>query len=332
MKGGKIIKNNETRCLTAEQYSLEEILKICELSDKIRKICETKEGADYIQSLLSDKRAMIYFKQSSTRTFLSFMNACHILGIKCSEIRDTKTSSEVKGESEEDAVMTFAQYTDMLIARHPDATFHKRMAEILPENIRIINGGSGTDQHPTQAMLDFYTILTTTGFEGKKIAMVGDLKRGRTVHSLTKMLAMVKDLELYFIAPNGYQMNQDILDELVANKISFNVTDEMDELLPELDVVYMTRVQKEYGGVDIAWNPEQYCLNLEKVENMKEEAIIMHPLPRNNEITIDVDKNKRALYMKQVRNGLWVRAALIASMFDLEKEEIVEDYKKLIKR
>ena len=225
--------------------------------------------------------------------------------------------------------MTFAQYTHMLIARHPKADFHHKMADILPEDFLIINGGSGTDQHPTQAMLDFYTIYNTTGFENKKIAMVGDLKRGRTVRSLTKILAKLNNLEFYFIAPNGYQMEDDILEELNKLTIPYTVTDQLEELLPILDVVYMTRVQKEYGGVEIAWNPEQYCLDLAKVSTMKKDAVIMHPLPRNNEILTEVDQDPRAVYWQQVENGLWTRVALIALMFNCDEKLINEPAKTL---
>ena len=154
-----INKISNARCISSQQYSLENLLNLCKLTDTIKNIASTSEGLKYIKTILSHKRAILYFKQASTRTFLSFQNACHILGISCSEIRDTSTSSEIKGESELDAIKTFSQYVDLIIMRHPSNDFIYEISDNLPDNMRIINAGSGSDQHPTQALLDFYTIF-----------------------------------------------------------------------------------------------------------------------------------------------------------------------------
>ena len=144
-----------SRCINSQQYSLEKLLHLCKLTDKIRDIASTSEGLKYLKTTLSDKRAILYFKQPSTRTFLSFQNACHILGISTSEIRDTSTSSEVKGETELDAIKTFSQYVDLIIMRHTFNDFIYEISNNLSDKTRIINAGSGSDQHPTQALLDF---------------------------------------------------------------------------------------------------------------------------------------------------------------------------------
>ncbi|MDD4644041.1 MAG: aspartate carbamoyltransferase [Bacilli bacterium] len=316
-----------TRCIRSQQFDLDTLYKLCELTDKIRNICQTKEGSNYISSLLNDKRAMLYFKQPSTRTFLSFQNACHILGIKCSEIRDISTSSFMKGETELDGVKTFSQYVDLIIMRHTSTDFVNLIDSNLNNNMRIINAGSGTDQHPTQALLDFYTIYKY-GFKNKKIAFVGDLNRGRTVRSLALMLSKIDGMKLYFIAPNGYQIKSDILEQL---EVPYELTDDLESIMPLVDYIYMTRLQDEYGGIEETWDPDAYKIDLNNVNRLKNNAIILHPLPRRDEIAVEIDNDPRAKYWEQTANGLWVRVALIASMFNISADDIdkSKDYNKI---
>jgi len=310
--------NQQSRCINSQQYSLENLLNLCKLTDKIRNIASTSEGLKYLKTILSDKRAILYFKQPSTRTFLSFQNACHILGISCSEIRDTSTSSEVKGESELDAIKTFSQYVDLIIMRHPSSDFIYEISENLPDDMRIINAGSGSDQHPTQSLLDFYTIWKY-GLENKKVAFVGDLLRGRTVRSLALLLNKINGTKLYFVAPEKYQIKNDILEQL---NIEFEITNNIEKVLPEMDVVYMVRLQDEYKGF---WDEEdfigidtnKYSINSSNINKLKDNAIILHPLPRRNEISVEIDGDKRAKYWEQVGNGMWMRVALICNMFGI---------------
>ena len=310
--------NQQSRCINSQQYSLENLLNLCKLTDKIRNIASTSEGLKYLKTILSDKRAILYFKQPSTRTFLSFQNACHILGISCSEIRDTSTSSEVKGESELDAIKTFSQYVDLIIMRHPSSDFIYEISENLPDDMRIINAGSGSDQHPTQSLLDFYTIWKY-GLENKKVAFVGDLLRGRTVRSLALLLNKINGTKLYFVAPEKYQIKNDILEQL---NVEFEITNNIEKVLPEMDVVYMVRLQDEYKGF---WDEEdfigidtnKYSINSSNINKLKDNAIILHPLPRRNEISVEIDGDKRAKYWEQVGNGMWMRVALICNMFGI---------------
>lgn len=310
-------KQKITRCINSQQYELSDLFYLCKLTDKIRKLSETKKGSNFLSSLLDDKRAMLYFNQPSTRTFLSFQNACYILGIKCSEIRDVKTSSFAKGETELDSVKTFSEYVDLIIMRHLEDNFINIISEELNNDIRIINAGSGTDQHPTQALLDFYTIYKY-GFNNKNIGFVGDLYRGRTVRSLALLLNKVGNLKLYFIAPNEFQIKDDILSKL---NVEYEIKEDFNEIIDKLDVIYMTRLQKEYGGIDSELNRDIYSINKNNLDKLKENAIIMHPLPRVDEISVEVDKSKKAKYWEQVKNGMWVRAALIAFMF--EKDDFI---------
>jgi len=303
--------NPQTRCINSNQYSLENLLHLCKLTDNIRNITSTSEGLKYLKTILSHKRAILYFKQPSTRTFLSFENACHILGISTSEIRNTSTSSEVKGESELDAIKTFSQYVDLIIMRHPSSEFIYEISENLSDDMRIINAGSGSDQHPTQALLDFYTIYKY-GLENKKIAFVGDLLRSRAVRSLALLLNKVNGTKLYFVAPKVFQIKNDILEQL---NVDHELTDDFEKVMREVDVIYMTRLQDEYGGVNEIINTNRYSINSNNINKLKDNAIILHPLPRRNEISVEIDKDKRAKYWQQCENGMWMRVALIMTMF-----------------
>ena len=303
--------NLQSRCINSQQYSLENLLNLCKLTDTIRNIASTSEGLKYLKTILSDKRAILYFKQPSTRTFLSFQNACHILGISTSEIRDTSTSSETKGETELDAIKTFSQYVDLIIMRHPSSDFIFEISKNLPDDMRIINAGSGSDQHPTQALLDFYTIWRY-GLENKKVAFVGDLLRGRTVRSLSLLLNKINNIKLYFVAPKTFQIKNDILEQL---NVEYEITDDFEKAMSDMDVIYMTRLQDEYGGINEIIDINKYSINSSNINKMKDDAIILHPLPRRNEISVDVDNNHRAKYWQQCENGMWMRVALIMNMF-----------------
>jgi len=311
--------NNQTRCINSNQYTLENLLNLCDTTNKIKSIASTSDGLKYLKTILSDKRAMLYFKQPSTRTFLSFQNACNILGISTSEIRDTSTSSETKGESELDAIKTFSQYSDLIIMRHPSSDFIYEVSNNLSDKTRIINAGSGSDQHPTQALLDFYTIYKY-GLENKKIAFVGDLLRGRTVRSLSLLLNKVNGTKLYFVSPKQFQIKSDILEQL---NVDYEITDDFDKILPDMDIVYMVRLQDEYKNEGINENEiidtNKYSINSSNINKMKDDAIILHPLPRRDEISVEIDRDKRVKYWEQCQNGMWVRVGLIMSMFGLSE-------------
>lgn len=309
--------------LIAQQFDRATLDTLCNLATKIRTIAKTKEGALFLQSLLADKRVMLYFAQPSTRTFLSFASACQILGIKTAEVRDTATSSEIKGESAEDSVRTFSSYFDMIIMRHPTGGFAERIAWVLSNSARpipLVNAGSGKDQHPTQALLDIYTLQRSFerigGIEGKKIGFVGDLARGRTVRSLSLLLSQYAGVKLYFIAPEALQIKKDILATLDEKGVSYELASSLEPLIPELDAIYMTRIQDEWDDDTVnSVDNTSFCFSAKHLPLLKQTAILMHPLPRRNEIDVDVDTDPRAIYWRQVRNGMWMRAALILSIF-----------------
>ncbi len=316
--------------LFAQQFGREDLESLGRLATRIRFIAKTKEGMDFLRNVLSDKRAMLYFSQPSTRTFLSFCAACQILGITTGEVRDTSTSSELKGESREDSVRTFSSYFDLIIMRSEIGGLAERMAWTLSNTERpvpIINAGSGKDQHPTQALLDIYTLQrsfeTTGGIDGKTIMFVGDLARGRTVRSLSLLLLNYSDVRQYFVAPEGYQIGSDILQTLDKAGVRYKLSSDFHALIPEADAIYMTRVQDEWDKTDgkpaVSFDRGRYSFGVEDLKRLKEKAVLMHPFPRRTEIDPAVDHDPRAVYWRQMRNGMWIRAALIATIFGREK-------------
>lgn len=298
--------------------------ELCDLTTAVRTVAKSPDGARFLQQLLPTKRAMLYFTQPSTRTFLSMNNACHVLGIRTSEIRNPEVSSEVKGESFEDSIRTFSSYVDLIIMRTPEAGYAARAAALMdsiPRPVPIINAGSGKDQHPTQALLDIYTLdrsfEESGGIDGKTIGMMGDLRRGRTVRSLSRLMRFYEGVRLIFIAPPAYEMEPDIKDFLTEHRIEFHETGGLHDNLPELDAIYVTRMQFEHdidnesSGVNLA----PFTIGPHELTLMKSDAVIMHPLPRGPEIVREVDHDPRAMYWRQERNGMWMRVALMATIF-----------------
>jgi aspartate carbamoyltransferase catalytic subunit len=314
--------------LIAQQFSREDIEALCELATRVKRINKRREGANYLKTLLSDKRAMLYFAQPSSRTYLSHNAACQILGLDTMDVRDSKTSSEVKGESPEDTVRTFSSYVDMIIMRHPVGGFAERVAWMMaqtPRPIPILNAGSGADQHPTQALLDVYTLLRSFekigGIDGKSVVFVGDLARGRTVRSLAWLLSLFDGVKLYFVAPEQLQIGQDILELLDAAGTHYELTQDFESTMPDADAIYMTRIQDEWDSEGATTtDSSDFHIGAEHLDILKPTCAILHPLPRRQEVSTDIDNDSRAMYWRQMRNGMWIRAALILRTFHREEE------------
>ncbi len=313
--------------LDPRQFSRPLLDELCALTTRVRTIAKERDGARSLQNLLANKRAMLYFTQPSTRTFLSFNNACHVLGIRTSEIRDPSISSEVKGESFEDSIRTFSSYVDVIIMR----TWGEGMAAqsaALMERIRrpvpIINAGSGKDQHPTQALLDIYTLErsfeTRGGIDGKVIGLMGDLKRGRTARSLAYLMKNYRKVRLVFVAPESFRMESGLKHHLSDNGVEYHETENLQEVIAELDAIYVTRLQAEYdtAGESSAFEHARFRIGIEEIKKLKRDAIVMHPLPRGPELDPEVDSDPRAMYWRQERNGMWMRAALLIKIFGVE--------------
>jgi aspartate carbamoyltransferase catalytic subunit len=315
--------------LKSQQFNRSLLDELYDITNKVRRLAKTKEGLDFLRTILSDKRGMLYFVQPSTRTFLSFLNACQILGIQTCEIRDTNISSEVKGESIYDTIRTFCSYVDVVIMRYPKAGFVEEISQVMdqtPRPVPFINGGSGPDQHPTQALLDIYTLRQSFkdlgGLENKTIMMVGDLKRGRTVRSLTYLMKHFKGVKLIFVAPKYLQMGDDIKTFCQDVNIPFIESEDMRGLLPEVDAVYMTRIQDEYdlNGESKSFDFSKFHFTVDCLKILKTSSIIMHPFPRRVEINIEVDKDPRAMYWRQERNGMWTRVAILSKIFNVQNK------------
>ena len=301
--------------------------ELCALATRVRTIAKTPAGARFLQSLAPNRRAMLYFTQPSTRTFLSFNNACHILGMRTSEIRDPSTSSEVKGESFDDAIRTFSSYVDVIImrSRHPGrAALAANLMDSIARPVPVINAGSGSDQHPTQALLDIYTLDRSFselgGIDGRVIGMMGDLRRGRTVRSLCMLMQNYRDVRLVFVAPDQYAMQDDIKAYLASHNIPYLETADLPSVLPELDAIYVTRMQSEWdqAGESSKVDTARFSIGVEELKLLKPEGIVMHPLPRGPEIDPAVDADPRAMYWRQERNGMWMRVAVLLKIFKLE--------------
>jgi aspartate carbamoyltransferase catalytic subunit len=253
------------------------------------------------------------FYEPSTRTRFSFEAAMHRLGGAVIATENAREfSSFAKGESLEDTIRILSGYSDVIVMRHYEIGAAKRAAEISP--VPILNAGDGAGQHPTQALLDLFTLHRKFDrLDGLKVAMVGDLRYGRTVRSLAYLLAKYSGVELTFVAPPVCQMHDDIKGYLERHNVRWQEESDLSKVLPRVDCVYMTRIQKErFHDMREYENANNlYRLTVASVEQMRPDAIVMHPLPRVGEIDPAVDDNPRARYFDQARNGLWIRMALI---------------------
>ena len=316
--------------LFAQQFDRALLDRLVALSNRIRFIAKSREGSLFLKSCLPHKRAMLYFSQPSSRTFLSHLAACQILGLTTGSVRDAATSSEFKGESREDSIRTFSSYFDLIVMRSPEQGLAEKMAWELSNSDRpipILNAGSGKDQHPTQALLDIYTLVrsfeTKGGLDGRTVTFCGDLLRGRTVRSLSYLLTNFKDVKQIFVAPKELQVPADVTEILAKKGVPFEVTDDLRAATRVSDAIYMTRIQDEWDnakGESAKIDTSRFKFGAEELTCLGPDGVIMHPLPRRDEIATCCDRDPRAMYWRQMRNGMWIRAALIAATFGLEKD------------
>lgn len=351
------------------QFTADMLEDLAGTADKIRALSKMRGGQDFLIRLLNHKRAMLYFTQPSTRTFLSFMAACQILGITCNEVRDPTTSSESKGETRFDSIRMFSSYFDLIIMRSKLARLAESCAYLMNDleatgnrSVPIVNAGSGSDEHPTQALLDVYTLQRsfqfshpqdsplanrfdelrrdytelTKGLAHKTYGFCGDIGRGRTVRSLASLLANYEGVTLVFIAPNDptLSLRDDLRQRLADRGVRFVEVNSFEEkiggvpVIEAIDALYMTRIQKEHNNFEeeakfATLDLSRYKLNRELVSRMKSYAPILHPFPRDQhfgEIPPEIDNDPRAVYFRQARNGMWIRAALLASIFGVDHQ------------
>jgi len=254
---------------------------------------------DNISTSLSGKILTNLFYEASTRTSSSFYSAMTRTGGSVIPINNVKFSSVTKGETLEDTIIAMSTLSDCIVLRHPDTGSANRAAKV--SSVPIINGGDGEGEHPTQTLLDGFTIYSNNNksLDNLNITFIGDLKNGRTVKGLVKLLSRYKNNNFNFISPESLKLPSELLP---SNSIE---SENIENVIDKTDVLYVTRVQKERGS------DHDYSLSLEKLNLLKRDSIVMHPLPRVNEIPREFDNDKRAKYFEQMRNGLWCRVALL---------------------
>lgn len=291
----------------SQQFSRPLLEEIFERADRMR--AEPHRAAGRLQGRIM--AALFY--EPSTRTRLSFEAAMLRLGGKTMGTDNAREfSSAAKGETLEDTIRIVAGYADVIVLRHPEEGAARRAAAV--SEVPVINAGDGKGQHPTQALLDVYTIRNELGrLDGVRVAMVGDLANGRTVRSLAYLLSKYREVELTFVSPPQVAMREDIKRHLDEHGVRWRETSDLDSVLPEVDVVYQTRIQKERFPDQASYAAVRGCYVIDRaaMRRLRPDAIVMHPLPRVDEIDPAVDADPRAAYFRQARNGMHIRMALL---------------------
>jgi len=296
-------------------FTVEEFDEMFDLAEKI--IANPEKYARVCEG----KLLATLFYEPSTRTRFSFEAAMLKLGGQVIGFSEPNSSAVAKGESVADTIRTVGCYADIAVMRHPKEGAPRVAAN--NSNIPVINAGDGGHQHPTQTLTDLLTIRCERGsFSNITVGLCGDLKFGRTVHSLIKALSRYENVKFILISPEELRVPEYVRKEvLIKNNMEFVEVEKMQPVLPELDVLYMTRVQKErfFNEQDYIRLKDSYILDAEKMKKAKDTMMVLHPLPRVNEIAVDVDDDPRALYFKQAKYGMYVRMALIMSLLGLDK-------------
>lgn len=293
-------------------FSVEELDKLFDLANDI------ENNPDKYAHACDRKILATCFYEPSTRTRLSFESAMLSLGGRVLGFSDANSSSAAKGESVADTIRTISCFADICAMRHPKEG--APMVAAHNSGIPVINAGDGGHQHPTQTLTDLLTIRSLKGRLGKfTIGLCGDLKFGRTVHSLINALVRYDDIHFIFISPPELKIPDYIIEMLQDKGISYQEVISLDEVMPQLDLLYMTRVQRErfFNEEDYIRLKDFYILDKAKMQTAKPDMLILHPLPRVNEISVDVDDDPRAVYFKQVQYGVYVRMALILTLLDI---------------
>ena len=295
-------------------------LSIEEIDELIARAKDIIANPDKYADACRRKKLATLFFEPSTRTRLSFEAAMYELGGNVLSMADAKSSSAVKGESVADTVKVISCYADIIAMRHPKEG--APYVASLNASIPVINAGDGGHNHPTQTLADLLTISREKGhFDNLTVGFCGDLKFGRTVHSLIQALSRYNNVKFILISPEELKLPSYVKNDVIkANNLEYVQTTDLEKVMPELDVLYMTRVQKErfFNEEDYLRLKDSYILTPDKLVNAKRDLSILHPLPRVNEISVAVDDDPRACYFKQVLNGKYMRMALILKLLGVE--------------
>ncbi len=296
--------------ISIHDITKQDYVKVLDLAEKFEK--------NQRQQILNDFVIATLFFEPSTRTRLSFESAASYLGARVIGFTDAATSSVKKGESLKDTILTVSNYSDLIVMRHPKEGSARYASEVSP--VPIINAGDGANQHPTQCLLDLYSIRKTQKkLDNLHVAFVGDLKYGRTVHSLVQALTNF-NTTFHLVSPEELKLPSSVKQYIKDAKLDYYQYTEMDEVISKVDVLYMTRIQQERFSDPLEYERVKnvYILRNKMLEGAKRNLRVMHPLPRVNEITTDVDENKMAYYFQQAKNGVFVRQALLSIILDVK--------------
>lgn len=298
-------------------FTTEELDKLFDLANDI------EANPDKYAHACDRKKLATCFYEPSTRTRLSFESAMMSLGGKVLGFSDAACSSAAKGESVSDTIRMISCYADICAMRHPKEG--APMVASSKSRIPVINAGDGGHQHPTQTLTDLLTIRSLKGrLNNFTIGLCGDLKFGRTVHSLINALSRYENIKFIFVSPEELKIPEYIIDNLKESNIPYEEVISLEEVMPKLDLLYMTRVQRErfFNEEDYVRLKDFYVLNKEKMSLAKDDMLVLHPLPRVNEISVEVDDDPRAVYFKQVQYGVYVRMALILTLLEIDTDNL----------
>ena len=291
--------------ISTEEISIEQMEHLFELADEIKQ----KKRINFLRNVVS---VNIFF-EPSTRTRLSFEGAIALAGGNYIEITEPSMSSKAKGESFEDMIRMVENYGHVIIIRHPEKGIAAKTLELA--KIPVINAGDGINEHPTQALQDIYTLRESIGdINGIVLGVVGDLKYGRTVNSLIKAISKYTIFKIYFISSESLKISQELREYLISKNIVFIEVTSLEEVMARLDVLYVTRIQKERFANYEEYEKEKdrYCISMDLVKKYGNGHMkIMHPLPRNNELSTDLDSYENSIYFQEAENGVYIRQALI---------------------
>ncbi len=296
--------------ISVRQFTREDLTYIFGVADEMRAVANRVGSTD----LLKGHVLACVFYEPSTRTSSSFIAAMSRLGGSVIPINEVRYSSVTKGESLPDTIRTLESYADVIVLRHPEVGASTVAAEYARKP--VINAGDGVGEHPTQALLDLYTIQSELGgIDGLHVAMVGDLRYGRTVHSLARLLCLY-DVEMTFVSPEILRLPLDVMNEVKGHGHSVGETYDVHEIIEDVDVLYITRVQRERFADQAQYEAvkDYYVVDPELMDKAKERMIVMHPLPRVGEISYAIDDDPRAAYFRQMENGMYIRMALLAAV------------------
>jgi aspartate carbamoyltransferase catalytic subunit len=295
--------------IESQQFTVPLLMELFTRSRGMERVVARGGSLDYQNRIMA---ALFY--QPSTRTRLSFEAAMQRLGGRVLSTEHARAfSSEVEGEQVEDSIRIIGSYSDVIVIRHNETGGAQRAAQVSP--VPVINAGDGDGgQHPTQALLDLYTIYRERSLDGLSVAFIGELDKGRTVRSLAYLLAKFERIKIFFVSPPELQMRPDILGYLDEHGVRYELESDIDRVIREVDVVYQTRIRPE--RMKDTQNLNRYAIDSAVLQRMKSDAMILHPLPRTVELDKTVDNDPRALYFRQAVNGLYVRMALLTMVLE----------------